>query len=259
MNFGEKLFKLRKERGFSQEALAEKVGTTRQAISKWENNQGYPETEKLLLLSNVFEVSMDFLLKEDKITSNDERGYYVNRELVQGYLQYSKKMNKSIGLCFMCWILAGIPYVVFHAEPQWRLLGIALCIALGIIIVIPCLFMEQHKYKILEQEPLIFDCSYLKELKEEYRDVKRRCKMIAIPSTFLFIAGLLLLAVTMRGEIVWSDFHLLVFFSLAIGILGFVLSIGTMEAYELLVSNEQYCQRFWFKIKRKIRNKIDRM
>ena len=48
MTFGEKLFKLRKEKGLSQEALAEQVGTTRQAISKWENNQGFPETEKLL-------------------------------------------------------------------------------------------------------------------------------------------------------------------------------------------------------------------
>ena len=42
MTFGEKLFKLRKERGLSQEALAEQLGTTRQAVSKWENHQGYP-------------------------------------------------------------------------------------------------------------------------------------------------------------------------------------------------------------------------
>ena len=39
MNLGEKIYKLRKEKGLSQEALAEFVGTTRQAISKWENNQ----------------------------------------------------------------------------------------------------------------------------------------------------------------------------------------------------------------------------
>ena len=62
MTFGEKLFKLRKEKGLSQEALAEQVGTTRQAISKWENNQGFPETEKLLQLSNIFEISTDYLL-----------------------------------------------------------------------------------------------------------------------------------------------------------------------------------------------------
>lgn len=50
MKLGEKIYKLRKEKGLSQEALAELVGTTRQAVSKWENNQGYPETEKLLML-----------------------------------------------------------------------------------------------------------------------------------------------------------------------------------------------------------------
>ena len=66
MNLGEKIFKLRKEKGFSQEVLAEKLGTTRQAVSKWENNQGFPETEKLLQLSNIFEVSTDFLLKDAK-------------------------------------------------------------------------------------------------------------------------------------------------------------------------------------------------
>ena len=62
MNLGEKLYKLRKETGLSQEALAEQMKTSRQAISKWENNQGYPETEKLLQLSNIFGVSVDYLL-----------------------------------------------------------------------------------------------------------------------------------------------------------------------------------------------------
>lgn len=45
MLFNEKLYKLRKEKNLSQEALAERLGTTRQAVSKWENGQGFPETE----------------------------------------------------------------------------------------------------------------------------------------------------------------------------------------------------------------------
>ena len=72
MTFGEKLFHLRKEKGLSQEALAEQVGTTRQAISKWENDQGFPETEKLLQLSNIFEISIDYLLKDEQ-SSNTVR------------------------------------------------------------------------------------------------------------------------------------------------------------------------------------------
>ena len=82
MSLGEKIFKLRKEKGISQEALAEQIGTTRQAISKWENNQGFPETEKLLQLSNIFEVSTDYLLKDEKIVKDsEERGYYVSKEM----------------------------------------------------------------------------------------------------------------------------------------------------------------------------------
>ena len=63
MTFGEKLFKLRKEKGLSQEQLAEQMNTTRQAVSKWENDQGFPETEKLMMLGNIFSVSIDYLLK----------------------------------------------------------------------------------------------------------------------------------------------------------------------------------------------------
>ena len=56
MTFGEKLYKLRKSQGLSQEALAEKLNTSRQAVSKWENNNGYPETEKIILISKIFQV-----------------------------------------------------------------------------------------------------------------------------------------------------------------------------------------------------------
>jgi transcriptional regulator with XRE-family HTH domain len=93
MNFGEKLVKLRKEKGLSQEALAEKLNTTRQAISKWENGQGFPETEKLLMIANIFEVSIDYLLKESAENNDDkEDGYYVSREMAEGFLLSSKKL-----------------------------------------------------------------------------------------------------------------------------------------------------------------------
>lgn len=92
MTFGEKLFKLRKEKGLSQEALAEQIGTTRQAVSKWENNQGFPETEKLLQLSNIFETSIAVLLKDEKSSDTvNERGYYVSKEMTTGFIANQKK------------------------------------------------------------------------------------------------------------------------------------------------------------------------
>lgn len=62
MSFGENLKAARKQRHMTQEELAETLGVSRQAISKWESDNGYPETEKLLTLSKALEVSVDALL-----------------------------------------------------------------------------------------------------------------------------------------------------------------------------------------------------
>lgn len=119
MNLSEKIYQLRKEKGLSQEGLAEKLGTTRQAVSKWENNQGYPETEKLLQLSNIFEVSIDFLLKDDKsLKSADEKGYYVSKEMARGYIANEKRISRYVAMCFMFWGLAGFLMLSFHPIPH---------------------------------------------------------------------------------------------------------------------------------------------
>lgn len=260
MNLGEKILKLRKEKGLSQEVLAEKVGTTRQAISKWENNQGFPETEKLLQISNIFEVSIDFLLKDEKtVNEADERGYYVSREMATGYLSNEKKVCRYVGFAFMFWALSGIPYTLFTTNSTLRYLGMATCIVIGIISIVFGMFAEQEHYKTLKQEPLLFDYEYLKELSNEYASRKKKYVAVAIPCMILFIIGILALALTARGHLTWSEYHSFVFLGLAIGLLGLVISIGIMEAYELLVENEQYSTKLLFKIKRKIKEKIGRL
>ena len=65
MRFGENLQTLRKKNQLSQEQLAEMLGVSRQAVSKWELGEGYPEVEKLLLLSKKLHVSLDSLLGEE--------------------------------------------------------------------------------------------------------------------------------------------------------------------------------------------------
>ena len=69
----EKLYKLRKNSGLSQEQLAEKLNVSRQAISKWESGTAVPESEKLVTISNYFGVSVDYLLKdeEEKVIGTD--------------------------------------------------------------------------------------------------------------------------------------------------------------------------------------------
>ena len=67
MKFGDKLVGLRKKNGLSQEELAEKLGVSRQSVSKWESNNAYPETDKIVQICNLFDCSMDDLIN-DQIT-----------------------------------------------------------------------------------------------------------------------------------------------------------------------------------------------
>ena len=68
MNIGEKIFLLRKQFGLSQETLAEKLGVTRQAVSKWESGSSVPELETVVALAKTFGVTTDYLLSYDAPT-----------------------------------------------------------------------------------------------------------------------------------------------------------------------------------------------
>lgn len=70
MKLAEKLFELRKEKGWSQEKLAEQINVSRQSISKWESGQVLPEIEKIIELSKTFQVTTDYLLLDE----NSEKG-----------------------------------------------------------------------------------------------------------------------------------------------------------------------------------------
>lgn len=64
MNLAEKLQQLRKKNNLSQEQLADKLGISRQSISKWESEQSTPEIDKIVQLSEIFGVTTDYLLKD---------------------------------------------------------------------------------------------------------------------------------------------------------------------------------------------------
>ena len=74
MKFSEKLTELRHSRGWSQEQLGERLGVTRQTVSKWELGSTTPELEKLAMMSDIFGVSTDELIKgEPQEARSEER------------------------------------------------------------------------------------------------------------------------------------------------------------------------------------------
>ena len=72
MNVADRIQNLRKIKGISQEQLAEAIGVSRQAVSKWESEQSTPDLEKIVLMSDFFDVTTDYLLKGIEPTNEAE-------------------------------------------------------------------------------------------------------------------------------------------------------------------------------------------
>ena len=78
MNIADRIQNLRKLRGISQEQLADQLGVSRQTISKWESEQSAPDMEKIILLSDYFEVTTDYLLNGKYILAQrGKKNYYL--------------------------------------------------------------------------------------------------------------------------------------------------------------------------------------
>ncbi|MCL2018562.1 MAG: helix-turn-helix domain-containing protein [Oscillospiraceae bacterium] len=104
MSFSENLKKIRMEKNLSQEQLAEMTGVSRQAVSKWEQGNGYPETEKLINIAKTLDVSLDTLLLDKlcvKETKEQNQPFYTGErritirsgETMSSYYKFSIQKN----------------------------------------------------------------------------------------------------------------------------------------------------------------------
>lgn len=80
MEFNNKLYELRKQKGFSQEELASRLNVSRQTVSKWEVGESAPDMEKLIAISDLFEISLDELVKGETPKQSDVSEQVVKSE-----------------------------------------------------------------------------------------------------------------------------------------------------------------------------------
>jgi transcriptional regulator with XRE-family HTH domain len=206
MTFGEKLYQLRKAQGLSQEALAEKLNTSRQAVSKWENNNGYPETEKIIMIGRLFQVDLDDLLMEENEIGGAEKerirqkenGYYVNRETANGFLLYYKR--KFFLLAAACGLIVGCNGASFQSiepgffelkvEPFLTTVSVIILIAIVIYIL-----LKQNPYRTLRKKEFIFAEEVRNEIAEEFHKMRK-----------ILIAGIIICLIVLGASGIDSDF-----------------------------------------------------
>lgn len=93
MDTSEKILNLRKAHGMTQEQLAEKLDVSRQSVSKWESGQAMPEADKLILLSNIFHVTVDYLLKPSEVDALAIKADALERQQQEFKKAFLKRKN----------------------------------------------------------------------------------------------------------------------------------------------------------------------
>ena len=104
MDVSEKILQLRKANGFTQEELAEKLNVSSQSVSKWESGQSVPELEKLVALSEIFQVSTDHLLKPSELDQLSIKTEMLEKQQQELAAENRKRREKQ----FCIWSCVGI-------------------------------------------------------------------------------------------------------------------------------------------------------
>jgi len=109
LKFNEKLIKLRKASGLSQEELGDKLNVARQTISKWELGETTPEMDKLGELSNLFEISIDELVKDNAIPNT------IIKEIDQRKVESLYKDSQNVKSVIRIYLVIGTGILIFFA------------------------------------------------------------------------------------------------------------------------------------------------
>lgn len=185
MTLGEKLKVLLKENGMTQEELSERLGVSRQAVGKWVNDRGLPEVDKLVQISNLFGCSVDYLVKEECVEKPVPKGgYYVSREMLDGYLSYSRQNRNRVTAGIVLFLLSNV-FECFGRRDNITSFLCWLTMTAGVILLI-WNFFQTRQYPEMKTEHLVFDDKVL-ETFEEQREIRRKKYLV------LMIAGVVIL------------------------------------------------------------------
>ena len=149
MILADKIIDERKKNGWSQEELADKLGVSRQSVSKWEGAQSVPDLQRILEMSKLFGVSTDYLLKDDETVrpvseAEEDTGKAMRRvsmEEANSFLNENRKFALKIAIGVLLSVLCPVPLLMLEAAKEAGLFGITDGVAGGVGMVVLLLFI----------------------------------------------------------------------------------------------------------------------
>lgn len=190
MSLSENLQNLRKIKNMSQEELAEKLNVSRQAVSKWESGNGYPETEKIITICDIFDCSMDELVK-GKI-SEDIKSEKNNYDLIMTKTSKGIAIGVTlilIGVSIMLTILGLAPNE--QAENQYSLIGV-IAILIGVVFAVPLFIINGTKVDDFKKKNPVIANVYSEDELDEGKS--KYTKFIALGISIILIGVVVMMA-----------------------------------------------------------------
>lgn len=266
MILADKIMELRKKNGWSQEELAEKIGVSRQSISKWESAQSVPDLNKILLLSKVFEVSTDYLLKdeigEDECTNeiaeqSFQSKYFISMEQANEFLDLKQltapRIALGVALCIlspiMLILLAGATEIGFFPMifTEERAVMFGLIILIFLVAIAVFLFItsgaKTQEYQFLETEPI--ETAYgvegmVRAEQKHYRNSYVKNCAVGVCLCILSVVPLFMTIMFADSEFLGSLGVCMLLCMVALGVYILVRSGIVWESYEKLLQEGEY-------------------
>lgn len=271
MILADKIINLRKKNGWSQEELAEKLGVTRQSISKYEGAQSIPDLDKILKLSEIFGVTTDYLIKDEleeeeyvpsqmqeNESESDRIVHKVTMEMANEYLQIIDWSAGKTAFATMLCILSPIVLLMLGAMsemPDYHIsenaaAGIGVCVLIVLIAIAVTIFilcgMKTKKYEFLEKEDI--ETAYgvsgmVKEKRDAYHSPYVTQLVIGITCCICSVIPLFGTLAVSESDFYMVSAVCMLLTLVAIGTYFIVRSAAKMNAMNQLLEEEDYTRQ----------------
>ncbi len=262
MIFADKLIQLRKKSGWSQEELAEQMNVTRQSVSKWEGAQSVPDLEKIVRLSNLFKVSIDYLLKDEieemegtELVEEVLKIRQVSMEEASTFLSIKNITAKSIGYATFLCIISPICLLILGAMSQYSYgLSENIAVGIGMIVLLICIAIavsifilnssKTNDFKYLEKE--IFETEYgvdemIERQRRQYKSTYIRNNILGASLCTLSLVPLFCgIIISEENELILTIMLSCFFVLVGIGVIFFIQSGIIWESFEMILQEGSY-------------------
>ena len=271
MILADKIINLRKKNGWSQEELAEKLGVTRQSISKYEGAQSIPDLDKILKLSEIFGVTTDYLIKDEleeeeyaasqmqeNESESDRSVHKVTMEMANEYLQIIDWSAGKTAFATMLCILSPIVLLMLGAMsemPNYHIsenatAGIGICVLIVLIAIAVTIFilcgMKTKKYEFMEKEDIetVYGVSgMVKEKRDAYHSMYVTQLVIGIACCICSVIPLFGTLAVSESDFYMVSAVCMLLALVAIGTYFIVRSATKMNAMNQLLEEEDYTRQ----------------